>query len=122
MEREIRPTKAEKILLILTAIFLCLLLALLAHNRSSGAAGSYTVETERAAISAELAPEVTLVNLNTAGTAELTTLPGIGEKLAERIVKYREDNGKFTSVDELMNVIGIGEGKLDALREYASVE
>jgi competence protein ComEA len=60
--------------------------------------------------------------LNTAGTAELTTLPGIGEKLAERIVKYREDNGKFTSVDELMNVSGIGEGKLDALREYASVE
>ena len=80
------------------------------------------METERAAISAELAPEVTLINLNTAGTAELTTLPGIGEKLAERIVKYREDNGKFTSVDELMNVSGIGEGKLDALREYASVE
>lgn len=121
MEREIRPTKAEKILLILTAVFLCLMLALLIHSRMVETAGSYAVETERAAVSAELTPEATLVNVNTAETAELATLPGIGEKLAERIVKYREDNGKFASLDELMNVSGIGQGKLDALKDYASV-
>ena len=66
-------------------------------------------------------PDVTPVDINTARVEELTTLPGIGEKLAERIVKYREDNGDFASVNDLVNVSGIGEGKLDALRDYVSV-
>lgn len=121
MERQIRPTKTEKILLILTAAFLCLMLVLLFYARTGGAAGNYAVETERAAASSELTPDVTPVDINTAGVEELATLPGIGEKLAERIVKYREDNGDFTSVDDLVNVSGIGEGKLEALRDYVSV-
>lgn len=121
MERQIRPTKTEKILLILTAVFLCLMLALLFHARAGGAAGDYAVETERAAASSELTPDVTPVDINTAGAEELAALPGIGEKLAERIVKYREDNGDFACVEDLMNVSGIGEGKLDALRDYVSV-
>lgn len=121
MERKIQPTKTEKILLILTAVFLLLMLALLFHARAGGAAGSYAVETERVASSSELTPDVTPVDINTAGTEELATLPGIGEKLAERIVKYRADNGDFASVDDLLNVSGIGEGKLEALRDYVSV-
>ncbi|MET0015653.1 helix-hairpin-helix domain-containing protein [Oscillibacter sp.] len=121
MERQIRPTKTEKILLILTAAFLCLMLVLLFHVRAGGAAGNYAVETERAAASSELTPDVTPMDINTAGVEELATLPGIGEKLAERIVKYREDNGDFASVNDLVNVGGIGEGKLDALRDYVSV-
>lgn len=121
MGRQIQPTKTEKILLILTAAFLCLMLVLLLHARAGGAAGSYEVETERAAASSELTPDVTPVDINTAGVEELATLPGIGGKLAERIVKYRADNGDFASVDDLLNVSGIGEGKLAALRDYVSV-
>ncbi len=120
MGRQIQPTKTEKILLILTATFLCLMLGLLIHARAGGAAGSYVVETERAASSPELTPDAEPVDINTAGAEELATLPGIGGKLAERIVKYREDNGDFASVDDLVNVSGIGEGKLEALRDYVS--
>lgn len=49
------------------------------------------------------------VDLNTASVEELTTLPGVGETVAERIVDYREANGPFQKKEELMNVRGIGE-------------
>lgn len=61
------------------------------------------------------------LNINTATAQELATLPGIGEKLAQRIVAYRESNGPFSSVEELCSVSGIGEKRLDAIREYITV-
>ena len=53
-----------------------------------------------------------LVNLNTADAAALDTLPGVGPVTAEAILSWREDNGGFTSVDELLEVDGIGEATL----------
>lgn len=50
-----------------------------------------------------------VVNLNTATAAQIATLPGIGEKAAQRIIEYRDKNGGFKKVEELMNVKGIGE-------------
>ena len=50
-----------------------------------------------------------LVNLNTATVAQLETLPGIGKATAERILEYRQKNGGFKKVEDLMNVRGIGE-------------
>lgn len=49
------------------------------------------------------------VNINTAGVEELETLPGIGKAKAEAIVKFREENGKFKSAEDLKQVKGIGE-------------
>ena len=51
----------------------------------------------------------TTLNLNTATLDQLTTLPGIGPKTAERILEYRTKNGGFKKIEELMNVKGIGE-------------
>ncbi len=62
------------------------------------------------------------LNLNTATAEELEALPGIGPVLARRIVAYREQNGPFRSVDELLNVKGIGPAVLEKLRPYVYVE
>ena len=62
-----------------------------------------------------------LVNVNTADQALLETLPGIGPEMARRIIAERDANGPFESVDDLMRVSGIGEKKLDALRDAICV-
>ena len=62
-----------------------------------------------------------LVNLNTADVATLETLPRIGPALAERIVAWREANGQFSSVEDLLAVSGIGERILDGLRDSVTV-
>lgn len=61
------------------------------------------------------------VRLNVAGVEELETLPGVGPVLAERIVAYREEHGPFAVVEDLLDVPGIGEGKLAALRDAVLV-
>lgn len=50
-----------------------------------------------------------LININTAGAEELVKLPRIGEKMAQRIIEHRQQNGKFKRLEDLMNVKGIGE-------------
>ncbi|MEW1833523.1 helix-hairpin-helix domain-containing protein [Microbacterium sp. NPDC079995] len=61
------------------------------------------------------------VNLNTADLAALDTLPRIGPAIAQRILDWREANGRFTSVDDLMAVPGIGEKMLASLRDLVTV-
>ena len=58
-----------------------------------------------------------LINLNTASIQELTTLPGIGEALATRIIEYREQNGKFNDVEDIKNVSGIGDSKYESIKD-----
>ncbi|HHQ4930974.1 MULTISPECIES: ComEA family DNA-binding protein [Aeromonas] len=62
------------------------------------------------------------VNLNTASINELTALKGIGEKKAQAIVDYREKQGKFTTVDQLADVSGIGPATLEANRDMIIVK
>jgi comEA protein len=58
------------------------------------------------------------VNINTATAQQLTVLPGVGEKLAARIVDYRQKSGGFKNVSELMNVQGIGEKNLAKIQAF----
>ena len=62
------------------------------------------------------------VDINHAGSAELQTIPGIGEKLAERIIAYRQQHGSFKTPDELRNVRGIGEKSLAKLLPWVSIK
>ncbi len=69
-----------------------------------------------------LAQEADLkVDLNQAPVTELVKLPGVGEKVAERIVNYRKANGPFQDTRELMNVRGIGEKTYLKLEQYLTV-
>src|SRR3990172_5430537 len=61
------------------------------------------------------------VNINTASAEQLSTLPGIGPKLAARIVDHRQKSGAFKSTQELMNVQGIGEKNYQSLQPYLTV-
>jgi competence protein ComEA len=61
------------------------------------------------------------VNLNVASVEQLTALPGVGPKLAARIVEYRQKSGSFRSTQELMNVKGIGEKNFAKIEAYLTV-
>jgi competence protein ComEA len=72
-------------------------------------------------------PEVTLssyetptskININTAKTPVLESLPGIGPSLASKIVDYRQEHGPFTCIEDLLNVSGIGPAKLEQIKDF----
>ena len=67
-------------------------------------------------------PAVTsIINLNTASPTDLEALPGIGAKTAARIVEYRQKNGPFKKIEELMNVRGVGEKSFLKLKDQITV-
>lgn len=61
------------------------------------------------------------ININTATDLELQALPGIGEKKALQIINYRTENGSFSTIEELMEVSGIGQKTFDTLKESITV-
>lgn len=104
----------------LTAAFLCVLWGLYLRDRAALELPA-AVETETAVSQEEIQPDLTPLDLNTATAEELTALPGIGETLAGRIVDYRTEHGPFETVEDVMNVSGIGEGKLAGLEGLIAV-
>ena len=70
---------------------------------------------------APAAPSTQVINLNTASATEIASLPGIGPKTAELIVQYREKNGSFKKIEEIMNVKGIGEKTFLKLKDRITV-
>lgn len=65
--------------------------------------------------------KIDIVNINTATQTELETLPGIGPSLALKIISYRNENGKFSNIDDIKNVSGIGESKFNDIKNYIVV-
>ena len=103
-------TKTEWMLLGLTGLFL--------QDRRA----DVPVETEVQVSQEAILPDLSPLHLNRATAEELATLPGIGPELAGRIVAYREEQGGFGSIEEIMEVSGIGEGKFAALKGRITVE
>src|SRR5262245_37800993 len=64
---------------------------------------------------------VSIVNLNTASASEFEALPGVGAKMAARIIEYRQKNGPFKKIEDLMNVPGIGEKNFLKLKPQLTV-
>ncbi len=62
----------------------------------------------------------TPIDVNTAGVAELETLPGIGPATAAAIVEHREQHGPYATVDDLEAVQGIGPAKIEAIRDHVT--
>ena len=117
MERQEKFGKAHVALLALTLAFLGSLAFFAAHGGSAAPADDYTVAVERSVPAEELAPEKQPVDVNAATAEELQQLMGIGPVLAQAIVDYREEHGPFESIDELLEVSGIGETKLGNIRD-----
>ena len=78
-------------------------------------------QTKTAARAAAKPASTAIVNLNTASTSDLEGLPGIGAKTAARIVEYRQKNGPFKKIEELMNVRGVGEKNFLKLKPQITI-
>ena len=80
--------------------------------------GNRTESSPNSPSTNEEKPTQTLIDLNTATSEELETLPNIGPALAERIIKWREENGPIQNLEQLLEVSGIGAATLEQLHEY----
>ena len=97
---------------IVTALALVLALA----GVTAGRAVAAPPAAPKAAVS-----EARPIDINTADSATLESVPGIGKSLSQRIVSFREKNGPFQSVDDLLKVQGVGEKSIQKLRPYLTV-
>ena len=130
-----KERKIALVLLMLTLTFAGFCVGLfIGKQREPASVTIYTTKTPTATASeSTAAPESPLestqgaayvdglLDINLASVEDLTTLPGIGPALAQRIVDYRGQNGRFSSVEELRNISGIGEKRLSAILEYITV-
>ena len=116
MERKESFQAAHLVMILLTLAFLGALAYFSAHGEPTTVTDGYTVAVERSVPAEEIVPERQPVDINSATAEELQQLMGVGPVLAQAIVDYRAEHGPFASVDELLEVSGIGEMKLEGIR------
>ena len=121
--------KLLAVLPVLTALFVGLTLGLYLGRNPNGSSVTVSIpERQTATVSpadnqqqSSEQHDTLSVNINTADASELAQLPGIGEVLARRIIDYRRIHGDFTALEQLTNVEGIGQGKLEAILEQITI-
>ena len=82
---------------------------------------SKSVETS-SSITSSVASKSSKININKATQSELESIPGIGPSTALKIINYREENGKFSSIEDIKNVSGIGEVKYSKMKDYITIK
>ena len=82
---------------------------------------SKSVETS-SSITSSVASKSSKININKATQSELESIPGIGPSTALKIINYREENGKFSSIEDIKNVSGIGEAKYSKMKDYITIK
>lgn len=118
MEKQEKKTKVSGVYLVLAALTVLFAVSLVFLHKTAyeGAShGNYTVTTQDKTDEIT-APTRVLVNVNTADAEELETLTGIGPSLAQAIIDYRTEHGAFRTAEDMLNVKGIGEAKLEGFR------
>ena len=118
MEKEEKKTGVSGVYLALAALTVLFAISLVFLHKTSYEGtehGGYTVTTQDRTDEIT-APTRVLVNVNTATAEELETLTGIGPSLAQAILDYRAEHGAFETAEDLLNVKGIGEAKLEGFR------
>ena len=114
-------SKTEWLMLALTVVFLAALSLLYLRAADVADGTDYTITVTHREDEPVTPEPPAPININTASTEQLQTLPGIGPVLAERIITHRETHGLFENVDDLINIKGIGEAVLSELRDLVSV-
>ena len=118
--------KAKIAILSVSLIFMCVMIGFFIGRLSAKnhvILSSQNTSTDNADSAAETVSVIEngRININLATSQQLQMLPNIGDVLAERIVTYRSEHGPFDTVDDLTLVDGIGEKRLEALRQYITV-
>ena len=128
-ENEARAERRYKTAFFIMTGISCLLLATLVgtlfiQNAGKKKTAFYRdlIETTEDAVDVRTAVDDGLVNVNTADKEELQQLPGIGEARAEQIIAYREEYGRFTKAEDLLNIPGIGSTVLERMKPYLVFE
>jgi competence protein ComEA len=99
-----------------------IVLSLVAATALVAATGAtLAAQTKTPPAAAAKPPSTAVVNINTASATEIATLPGVGARMAARIIEYRQKNGPFKKIEELMNVRGIGEKNFLKLKPQLAV-
>ena len=122
MRKSIPLSKGETWIAVLTLVFILGMAGVYARATCMDE-GDYIIRTGKLAQETVAIEAVRWqVNINTAAAEELTALPGVGEALAERIIAYREEHGRFRAAEELLEVKGIGESKFAEMKDWIILE
>ena len=116
-----KVTKTEWILLAMSVIFLLLVGTLYLRASAVADGVDYTISAARQTKEPVTPQALAPLDINTADVESLQTLNGIGPALAQRIIDYRDKNGPFRSLEDLLQVKGIGESTLEGFRDRVTV-